>query len=85
MKMPRLITPAIVRFAGVALIALAVTGCVSAVKTVVTAPFKVAGQATDWATTSQDESDRNRGRRDRKAEKREAKEQRAREKQERGE
>jgi hypothetical protein len=44
------------------------TGCVSTVKTVVTAPFKVAGQAADWATTSQDESDRNRGRAVRKAE-----------------
>jgi hypothetical protein len=43
-------------------------GCVSTVKTVVTAPFKVAGQAADWATTSQDESDRNRGRAVRKAE-----------------
>jgi hypothetical protein len=52
------------------------TGCVSAVKTVVTAPFKVAGQAADWATTSQDESDRNRGRADRKREKQEAKERR---------
>ncbi len=44
-------------------------GCVSTVKTVVTAPFKVAGQAADWATTSQDEADRNRGRKERKQEK----------------
>lgn len=54
-----------------ALIILAVVplgGCVSTVKSVVTAPFKVAGQAADWATTSQDEADRNRGREIRKAE-----------------
>jgi len=45
-------------------------GCVSTVGTVVTAPFKVAGKAADWATTSQDEADRNRGRAIRKAEER---------------
>jgi uncharacterized protein YceK len=37
-------------------------GCVSAVKTVVTAPVKAVGQVADWSTTSQDEADRNRGR-----------------------
>ncbi|MBN8844776.1 MAG: hypothetical protein J0H88_16165 [Sphingomonadales bacterium] len=37
-------------------------GCFSAVKTVVTAPVKAVGQVADWTTTSQDESDRNRGR-----------------------
>lgn len=37
-------------------------GCVSAVKTVVTAPVKAAGKVADWSTTSQEESDRNRGR-----------------------
>lgn len=37
-------------------------GCVSAVKSVVTAPVKAVGQVADWTTTSQDESDRNRGR-----------------------
>lgn len=37
-------------------------GCVSAVKTVVTAPVKAVGKVADWTTTSQDESDRNRGR-----------------------
>jgi uncharacterized protein YceK len=37
-------------------------GCVSTVKTIVTAPIKAAGQAADWATTSQDEKDRERGR-----------------------
>jgi hypothetical protein len=63
--------------------AIALTGCVSTVKSVVTAPFKVVGQTADWATTSQDEADRNRGRADRKAEKREMKERRAREKEQR--
>ncbi|AMG73298.1 MULTISPECIES: hypothetical protein [Sphingopyxis] len=37
-------------------------GCVSAVKTVVTAPVKAVGQVADWSTTSQEEADRNRGR-----------------------
>jgi hypothetical protein len=41
---------------------LALTGCVSAVKTVVTAPVKAVGKVADWSTTSQEESDRNRGR-----------------------
>ena len=50
--------------------ALLLPGCVSAVSSVVTAPFKVAGKAADWATTSQSESDRNRGRAIRKAEER---------------
>ena len=45
-------------------------GCVSAVKTVVTAPVKAVGQVADWSTTSQDESDRNRGRELRKREER---------------
>ncbi len=44
------------------------SGCVSAVKTVVTAPVKAVGQVADWSTTSQDESDRNRGREMRKRE-----------------
>ena len=43
-------------------------GCVSAVKTVVTAPVKAVGQVADWSTTSQDEADRNRGRELRKRE-----------------
>lgn len=45
-------------------------GCV--VKTaanVVTLPVKAGAQAADWATTSQDEADRNRGREMRKREK----------------
>ena len=37
-------------------------GCVSAVKTVVTAPVKAVGKVADWSTTSQEEADRNRGR-----------------------
>ncbi|SNT17150.1 hypothetical protein [Sphingopyxis indica] len=41
---------------------LALGGCVSTVKSVVTAPVKAAGQVADWSTTSQDEADRNRGR-----------------------
>ena len=45
-------------------------GCVSAVKTVVTAPVKAVGQVADWSTTSQDEADRNRGREIRKSEER---------------
>lgn len=45
-----------------ALAAPLLTGCVSAVKTVVTAPVKAVGQVADWSTTSQDEADRNRGR-----------------------
>jgi hypothetical protein len=52
-------------------------GCVSTVTSVVTAPFKVAGQAADWATTSQDEADRNAGRKLRKQEAREGRERQA--------
>lgn len=43
-------------------------GCLSTIGTVITAPVKVAAKAADWATTSQDEADRNRGRVIRKAE-----------------
>jgi PBP1b-binding outer membrane lipoprotein LpoB len=50
--------------------ALLLSGCINTVGSVVTAPFKVAGKAADWATTSQDEADRNRGRYVRKAEER---------------
>jgi len=45
-------------------------GCVSTVKTIVTAPVKAVGQVADWSTTSQDEADRNRGREIRKREER---------------
>lgn len=41
-------------------------GCVSAVTSVATAPFKVVGKAADLATTSQEEADRNLGRKVRK-------------------
>lgn len=37
-------------------------GCVGTVKSIVTAPVKVVSQTADWATTSQDEADRERGR-----------------------
>lgn len=50
-------------------------GCVA--KTafdVVTLPVKAAGQTADWATTSQDEADRNAGRKLRKQEAREGRE-----------
>jgi hypothetical protein len=52
-------------------------GCVSTAASIVTAPFKVVGKAADWATTSQDEADRNYGRKMRRAEAREGKERRA--------
>ena len=42
----------------VALAAPALAGCVSTVKSVVTAPVKAVGQVADWSTTSQDEADR---------------------------
>ena len=44
------------------------SGCVSTVKSIVTAPVKIVSQTADWATTSQDESDRNLGRELRKRE-----------------
>lgn len=43
-------------------------GCVRTALDIVTAPVKVVGKAADWATTSQEESDRNYGRKMRKAE-----------------
>lgn len=49
------------------------TGCVSTVKSVATAPFKVVGKTADWATTSQDEADRNLGRKVRKQQQEEGK------------
>jgi len=50
------------------LAALLLAGCVSTAVAVVKAPFQVAGWTVDKLTTSQSESDRNRGRRERKAE-----------------
>lgn len=44
------------------IVGLSLSGCVSTVASVVTAPVKAVGQAADWATTSQDEADRNQGR-----------------------
>jgi hypothetical protein len=61
-------------------LALALGGCVSTAVSIVKAPFKVVGQAADWATTSQDEADRNRGRAERKAEEKAAKDRRRAEK-----
>jgi hypothetical protein len=43
--------------------ALMLSGCIArTAANIVTAPVRAVGQAADWATTSQDESDRNRGR-----------------------
>ena len=64
----------------VPVIALALPGCVGTVASVVTAPVKAVGQAADWATTSQDEADRNRGRELRQREERVGKLSRQREK-----
>lgn len=63
--------------------ALALPGCVRTVGTIVTAPVKVVSKGADWATTSQDEADRNRGREIRKQEEREARERRRREREDR--
>jgi hypothetical protein len=60
------------------------SGCLAkAAVDVVTAPVRVAGKAVDWATTSQSESDENRGRELRKREERLGKLQRTYEKQRR--
>lgn len=57
--------------------ALILPGCIAKTAIgVVTAPVKATSQAADWATTSQDESDRNSGREMRKQQEREAKAQR---------
>lgn len=53
------------------LMALLVSGCiVRTAADVVTAPVRAVGQVADWATTSQDEADRNRGREIREEEER---------------
>lgn len=52
------------------LLSLALAGCVSTAKSIVTAPVKATGQIVDWSTTSQEEADRNRGRELRKREER---------------
>jgi hypothetical protein len=51
---------------------LSLGGCISTATSIVTAPVRVVGKGVDWATTSQDEADRNRGRAVRKQEKRDA-------------
>lgn len=71
------------RWMVLALMALLLPGCVRTVANVVTLPVRAASQGIDWATTSQDEADRNRGRRERKAEARERREERRRLKEER--
>ena len=54
------------------LVALPLQGCIAKTAVdVATAPVKAGAKAADWATTSQDEADRNRGREMREAEKRE--------------
>ena len=51
------------RIVMITLMALLLSGCiVRTAANVVTAPVRAVGQAADWATTSQDEADRNRGR-----------------------
>ncbi len=59
-----------------ALLPLLSGGCVRTAASVVTAPFKAAGQVVDWTTTSQDEADRNYGRKMRQKEAREGRERR---------
>jgi hypothetical protein len=62
------------RVMAVFLVALSLQGCVASVaKTIVTAPFKVAGATVDALTTSRDEADLKRGRQVRKAEEQQAK------------
>lgn len=56
------------------LMMLVLAGCVRTVASVVTAPVRAGAQAADWATTSQDEADRNYGRKMRKQEAREGRE-----------
>jgi hypothetical protein len=56
------------------LLLLPLTGCVSTVKQVVTAPVHAAGWTVDKMTTSQAEADRNRGRQARKDDERARKE-----------
>ena len=55
---------------------LMLSGCVSTVYHVATAPVRATSWAVDKATTSQSEADRNRGRRERHAEAKAAREQR---------
>lgn len=50
--------------------ALPLSGCISTIGSVVTAPVKAVGKVADWTTTSQSEADRNRGRKLREKEER---------------
>lgn len=53
------------------ILAFSLSGCVaSTLVDVATAPVRAVGQAADWATTSQDEADRERGREIRRREER---------------
>ncbi len=59
----------------VAALPLLAGGCIAkTAASIVTAPVKVVGKTADWATTSQDEADRNAGRKLRKQEAREGRE-----------
>ncbi|MBB3981453.1 hypothetical protein GGR44_001100 [Sphingobium fontiphilum] len=62
---------------------LTLPGCVRTVASIVTAPVRAGAQAADWATTSQDEADRNYGRKMRKQEEKEGREARKAEKERR--
>jgi len=65
----------------IVLLGLLMGGCVArTAANIVTLPVRAAGQGVDWATTSEEEADRNRGRAIRKQEEREAKERRKAEK-----
>lgn len=68
----------------VPLCALMLPGCIAKTALdVVTLPVKAGAQAADWATTSQDEADRNYGRKMREQEAREGREARRRDKERR--
>lgn len=63
-------------------VALLLPACVArTAANIVTLPVRAGAQAADWATTSQDEADRNYGRRMREQEARDAKERKKAEKQ----
>lgn len=60
------------------------SGCIARTAVdIVTLPVRAVGQGVDWATTSQDEADRNRGRELRRQEERDAKARRRDERKER--
>lgn len=69
---------------GAAVALLMLPGCIARTAVdLVTLPVRAGAQAADWATTSQDESDRNYGREVRKKEEREGKEMKKRDKERR--